>query len=113
MDKERRGEITMNDKLIISQALLEIAKNSVTSFLETGKEDKEIIEAAQKIGILLPSPDLIVMKTIYAEIDKVNLNGVILPKKAVEKGLPTLLGKQCNWEHEGAGFVCGYTISAK
>lgn len=103
----------MNDKLIISLALLELAKNSETSFLDTGKEDKEIVDAAKKIGIVLPSPDLIVMKTIYAEIDKVNLNGVILPKKAVEKGLATLIGKQCNWEHEGAGFVCGYTISAK
>ena len=103
----------MNDNKLIAEALLEIAKRAETSFLEVGKEDKELIEAAKKIGIELPSPDLMVMKTIYAEIDKVNLNGVILPKKAVEKGLPTLIGKQCNWEHNGSGFVCGFTISAK
>jgi hypothetical protein len=103
----------MDDNKLIAQALLEISQRSETTFLEVGKEDKELIEAAKKIGIELPSPDLMVMKTVYAEIDKVNLNGVILPKKAVEKGLPTLIGKQCNWEHNGSGFVCGYTISAK
>jgi len=103
----------MEDNKLIAGALLEIAKRSETTFLEVGKEDKELIEAAKKIGIELPSPDLMVMKTVYAEIDKVNLNGVILPKKAVERGLTTLIGKQCNWEHNGSGFVCGYTISAK
>lgn len=103
----------MNDKKLIANALLEIAKRSETTFLEIGKEDKEIIDAAKKMGLELPSPDLMVMKTIYAEIDKVNLNGVVLSREAVEKGLNTLIGKQCNWEHDGAGFVCGYTISAK
>jgi len=102
----------MNDNKLVAQALLEISKRGTTIFLEVGKEDKELIEAAKKIGIELPSPDLMVMKTVYAEIDKVNLNGVVLPKNAVKKGLPTLIGKQCNWEHNGSGFVCGYTISA-
>jgi hypothetical protein len=103
----------MENNKLIAGALLEIARRSETTFLEVGKEDKELIDAAKKLGIELPSPDLMVMKTIYAEIDKVNLNGVILPKKAVKEGLNTLIGKQCNWEHDGAGFVCGYTISAK
>ena len=103
----------MENKKLIAEALLEIAKRSETTFLEVGKEDKELIAAAKKIGITLPSPDLMVMKTVYAEIDKVNLNGVILPKKAAKAGLNTLIGKQCNWEHNGCGFVCGYTISAK
>jgi len=103
----------MNNNKLIAEALLEIAKRSETTFLEVGKEDKELIEAAKKIGIELPSPDLMVMKTVYAEIDKVNLNGVILPRKDVEKGLKTLQGKQCNWEHSGSGYICGYTISAK
>ena len=103
----------MNDKKLIAEALLEIAQRSETTFLEVSSEDKELIAAAEKIGLVIPSPDLSVMKTIYAEIDKVNLNGVVLPRKAVEKGIQTLVGKQCNWEHDGAGFVCGYTISAK
>ncbi len=103
----------MEENKLIAQALLDVAKRGTTTFLEIGKEDKELIDAAKKIGIEIPSPDLMVMKTVYAEIDKVNLNGVVLPKKAVEKGLQTLIGKQCNWEHDGSGFVCGFTISAK
>jgi len=102
----------MENKKLIAEALLEIAKNSSTTIIEVA-EDKELIEAAQKIGIVLPSPDLAVLKTVYAEIDKVNRNGVVLPRNAVEKGLPTLIGKQINWEHEGSGRICGYTIDAK
>ncbi len=103
----------MENKKLIAEALLEIAKRSETTFLEVGKEDKELIEAAKKLGIELPSPDLMVMKTVYCEIDKVNLNGVVLSRKSVKEGLNTLIGKQCNWEHSGSGYVCGYTISAK
>ena len=102
----------MDNRKLIAEALLEIAERSETTFLDIGKKDKDLIDAAKKIGIELPSPDLMVMKTVYAEIDKVNKNGVILPKKAVKKGLKTLIGKQCNWEHNGSGFVCGYTIKA-
>ena len=97
----------------LSEALLEIARDrSETTFIEVG-EDKELIDAAKKVGISLPSPDFLVMKTIYAEVDKQNLNGVVLPKEAVDKGLKTLIGKQCNWEHDGKGRICGFTISAK
>jgi len=102
-----------NDKKLIAEALLEIAKKSTTEFIEDSKIDKEIKDAAKKIGIELPSPDISIFKTVYAEIDKVNLNGVILPRKAVEDGLKTLISKQVNFEHEGAGRVCGYTIDAK
>ena len=101
----------MENKKLISEALLEIAQKSSTEFLDIG-EDYDLIEAAEKLGITLPSPDLSVIKTVYAEIDKVNRNGVILPKEAVEKGLPTLIGKQINWEHQGAGHICGYIIDA-
>jgi len=102
----------MENKKLIAEALLEIAKNSSTTIIEVA-EDKELINAAKKIGIVLPSPDLAVLKTTYAEIDKVNRNGVVLPRNAVEKGLPTLIGKQINWEHEGSGRICGYIIDAK
>ena len=102
----------MENKKLIAEALLDLAKSSETTFIEVA-EDKELIDAAKKIGIVLPSPDLAVLKTVYAEIDKVNRNGVVLPKSAVEKGLPTLIGKQINWEHDGAGRICGYTIDAK
>ena len=99
---------------IIAEALLEIARErSETTLIEISAEDKELIKAAKKIGIVLPSPDLAIMKTVYAEIDKVNKNGVILPRKAVEEGLPTLNGKQVNWEHKSAGQICGFIIDAK
>jgi hypothetical protein len=102
----------MKTKKLIAEALLEIAKNSETTFIEVA-DNKELIKTAEKLGIVIPSPDLSIFKTVYAEIDKVNRNGVVLPKKAVEDGLPTLIGKQINWEHEGAGRICGYIIDAK
>jgi len=98
----------MNRKLL-AQALLEMAlERSQTTVL--ADVNIELIEAAKKLNIVLPSPDLAVIKTVYAEVDKPNRNGVILPKEAAIKGLPTLLGKQVNWEHEGSGRVCGYII---
>lgn len=100
------------DRRILAEALLERARESKTQFVELSEGD-ELITIAQKIGLVLPSPDLAVIKTVYAEIDKVNRNGVTLPRKAVEDGLPTLIGKQINWEHDGAGQICGYTIDAK
>lgn len=102
----------MDNKKIISEALLDLAKTSITKIIDS-KDDKELINLASKLGIVIPSPDLAVIKTVYAEIDKVNRNGVVLPKNAVEKGLPTLIGKNINWEHDGAGRICGYIIDAK
>ena len=101
----------MENKKLIAEALLDLAKSSTTVIVESA-DDKELIDAASKLGIVLPSPDLAVLKTVYAEIDKVNLNGVVLPRKAVEEGLPTLIGKQMNWEHLGAYNVCGYIIDS-
>ena len=101
----------MENKKLLAEALLELAKSSTTVIVEAA-EDKELIDAASKLGIVLPSPDLAVLKTVYAEIDKVNLNGVVLSRKAVEAGLPTLIGKQMNWEHLGAYNVCGYIINS-
>ena len=102
----------MNDNKLIAEALLEIAfERSETIIIESA--DKELIQAAKKIGIVIPSPDLAIFKTVYAEIDKPNKNNVILPKKEAIEGLPTLIGKQCNWEHKGAGYICGYIIDAK
>jgi len=101
----------MENKKLLAEALLELAKSSTTEIVEAA-EDKELIDAASKLGIVLPSPDLAVLKTVYAEIDKVNLNGVVLSRKAVEAGLLTLIGKQMNWEHLGAYNVCGYIINS-
>lgn len=100
----------MENKKLLAEALLEIAKNSTTEILLSA--DKELVDAASKMGIVLPSPDLAILKTTYCEIGKVNLNGVILNRKSVEEGLPTLQGKQVNWEHLGAYNVCGYIIDS-
>jgi len=108
---EKTGEKIMEKKKLLAEALLDLAKSSTTTIVEAA-DDKELISAASKLGIVLPSPDLAVLKTVYAEIDKVNLNGVVLPRKAVEEGLPTLIGKQMNWEHLGAYNVCGYIIDS-
>lgn len=96
---------------IIAQTLLDWTLNSNTTFLEAA--DKELITAAEKFGLVLPSPDLAIFKTIYAEIDVPNRNKMIVKKEPVEKGLKTLLGKQINWNHDGAGHICGYILDAK
>jgi len=102
-----------NDKKIIAQLLLEIAKDSTTELIEDAKLDKEIIDAAKKMGMIIPSPDFAIFKTKWADIDKKNLNDVSLPKKAVEEGIQTLVGKNLNFEHLGAYNVCGFCLSVK
>jgi hypothetical protein len=99
-------------KNILASSLLDWTRNSETTFI-TAEMNAELVAKAEKLGIVLPSSDLAIFKTIYAEIDKVNRNGVVLPRKAVEVGLPTLRGKQINWEHFGAGRICGYILDAE
>lgn len=103
----------MDNKKLIAQALLEIAKNSNTELIEDAKIDKEIKDAAKKMGLILPSEDFAVFKTKWADINKKNLNGVRLPRKAVEEGIQTLVGKNLNFEHLGAYNVCGFCLSVK
>jgi len=65
------------------------------------------------MGLILPSPDFAVFKTKWADIDKKNLNDVRLPRKAVDVGIQTLVGKNLNFEHKGAYNVCGFCLSVK
>jgi hypothetical protein len=106
-------EKKMENNKLIANLLLEIAKNSTTEFIEDSKVDSEIKESAKKMGMILPSPDLAVFKTKWADIDKKNLNNVRLPRKAVEDGIQTLVGKNLNFEHKGAYNVCGFCLSVK
>jgi len=103
----------MNDKKLIANTLLEIAKNSTTELIEDAAIDSEIKEAAKKMGMILPSPDFAVFKTKWADIGKANLNKVRLPRKAVEEGIQTLIGKNLNFEHQGAYNVCGFCLSVE
>ena len=98
------------NRKLLSASLLEWTLGSKTTFSKD--ENKDLAEKAQKLGIELPSPDLAAFETIYCEVDKYNLNGVKVSKKAAEKGITTLIGKQINWNHEGAHQICGYIIDA-
>jgi hypothetical protein len=99
-------------KYLIADALLNYSKNSTTEFIETSK-DSELSKLAEEKGIILPSPDLMLFRTIYAKIGEPNRNGVVINKEPVEKSLKTLNSKQINLEHEGKNFVCGHVIDAK
>lgn len=103
----------MSNKKLIAQALFEIAKNSTTELIDDTELDLEIIDSANKMGLVIPSPDIAIFKTKWADIGKKNLNNVILPKKAVEKGIQTLVGKNLNFEHRGAYNLCGFCLSVK
>jgi len=98
------------NKKVIAASLLEWTLGSKTTFAKD--ENQELADKAKKLGIELPSPDLAAFETIYCEVDKYNLNGVKVSKIAAEKGISTLIGKQINWNHEGAHQICGYIIDA-
>ena len=76
------------------------------------EDSREIIDIAKKRDIKIPSVHLGFFKTIYAKIEEANLNGIRLAKKAVEDGMPGLIGSQVNFEHLGAGFVMGNILDA-
>lgn len=71
------------------------------------EDSREIFDIAEKRGIQVPSTHLGFFKTIYAKIEEPNLNGIRLAEKAVHDALPGLVGSQVNFEHMGAGFLCG------
>jgi len=74
--------------------------------------DHNILKIAAKRGIQYPSPHLAIFKSVYAKIEEANGNGVRLSKKAVEESLPTLVGKQVNFNHQRQGAICGYILDA-
>lgn len=59
----------------------------------------EIAEIALKRGIVLPTPDIKLFKTVFAMADEENLNGCTLPYEEVQKALGTLVGKAVDLEH--------------
>jgi hypothetical protein len=99
-------------KYLIADALLNYSKNSITEFIETS-EDSELSKLAKEKNIVIPSPDLLLFRTIYAKCGEPNRNGVIINKEPVEKALLTLISKQINLEHEGKNWVCGHILDAK
>lgn len=81
------------------------------TFLEQGKDDDELKNVGEKIGIDLPSPDIAVFKGLYAMVDEENRNKCTLPKKEVEKALSTLRGKAVDIDHLRKSTV-GFWIDA-
>jgi len=109
-----KNRIYMNNKEKIARTFIEYASNSTSEFIEGSDVNEELVEKAKKFNIIVPSPDISILLTHYAEIDKPNKNGDLLPKKAVEKGLQTLVAKQVNFNHEAIrGQVCGFILDAQ
>lgn len=103
-----------NEKIILAKSLLEWSLGSKTEWLKSSEEDiLELADIAKRKGIVLPSPDFAVFKTYYAQIGVPNKNRVLLKREDVEKGLPTLIGKNINLDHFGKDSICGYILDAK
>lgn len=101
-----------NKKNLIAQYLYNIAKESKSEVIEVSK-GSELAKIAEKMNIVIPSPDIAILKTVYAKMNEANRNNVVLPKKAAEKALPSIIGKQANWSHKGKNYVCGWILDAK
>jgi len=100
------------NKKILAQYLYDLAKESKSEFIEISK-DSELIKIAEKMNLVVPNPDIAILKTIYARTDVPNRNNIVLPKEAAKKALPTLVGKQANWSHLGKNYICGWILDAK
>lgn len=76
------------------------------------QETSQIVEVANRLGIVLPSTHTALFKSVYAKIEEPNGNGIRLAKDAVESSLPGLVGSQVNLEHLGMGFIVGIILDA-
>jgi len=72
---------------------------SKSTILEEAEISSEITEVMAKAGIVYPTPDIKVFKTIFAIADEENLNGCTMPYDEVQKALKTLVGKAVDLEH--------------
>lgn len=102
----------MNENKILARYLYDIAQESKSEFVEIAK-DSDLIDIAKKMNLVIPSPDIAILKTIYAQTDVPNRNEIVLPKEVVKKALPTLTGKQANWSHLGRNNICGWILDGK
>lgn len=74
--------------------------------------DKRIQDVISKLGISMPSKHLGFFQSKLLPAGDVNGNGVRVTKEACLEALPTLVQSQVNFEHMGAGFVCGAILDA-
>jgi len=99
-------------KKSLGASLVEWTLNSCTEFIYAEKDNKELIDIAKKRGIIIPSQDLAVFKTLYCEIGTPNGNGVVVTKEGAEEGLKSAAGQQVNLNHEGFHQICGHILDA-
>jgi hypothetical protein len=78
----------------------------------TAKDTQELYDVAKSKGINMPHPALGIFKSVLAEVEKPNANGVRLGEKATKEAVSTLIGTQINRNHLRTGNVLGHTIDA-
>jgi len=93
--------------------LKDFADNSEIEILEESKKKSELEQIAKARGIQLKgSKDLAGFKTIYTFANKANKNRARLPKKALLKALPSMIGKPVDIDHNRR-YVIGHYIDYK
>jgi len=97
----------------VTDFLRDYAKYSDTELLEESKTKTELEKIAKARGIQLKgSKDLAGFKTIYTFANKANKNRARLPKKALLKALPSIIGKPIDVDHNRR-YVIGHYIDYK
>lgn len=94
----------------IKEFLKDWEVNSEIELLEEAQTKKDIISIAKAKGIdLKNNTDLAGFKCTYAFANKANRNGARLPKEALLKALPSMIGKPVNIDHQRR-YVVGHYI---
>ena len=75
-------------------------------------DTEALYEVARAKGIQMPHPALGIFKSILAEVEKPNANGIRLGSKATDAAVSTLVGTQINRNHLRTDNVLGHTIDA-
>ena len=79
--------------------------------LEAKVDNTGLEEIIKSAGIEYPHESLGFFKTVYAEFEKKNKNGVILAD-SVKDQVSQLIGCQVNFEHKRTDNVCGSIIGS-
>jgi len=88
-------------------------KERLTAKITQGSNSEELVDLAKEKGIILPSENLGVFKTVYARLEDSNRNGVRLNTEAVKEALQSLIGAQVNINHWRQNWTVGSIFWAK
>ena len=106
MEKEK---IVSPNKEKVQLTFGNMTQSAKSIILEKSTHTKELREIGEEYGLTLPSPDIAIVKTLFAECDQVNLNKCTLPLLEVQKSLPTLKGKGMDINHNSR-YTIGYWL---